>query len=63
MSTVPDPLSTVETAFSGYMAHLEAEHAVREDMRAAIKDLEQTARELAAVVQKIHMPMACKKRE
>lgn len=52
---------SVTMAFSAYISHLESEHDTREEIRTALRDLEQTSRELTAVIQKIHTPGAVKK--
>ena len=46
----------VSTVFSEYGNHLEAESEKKEGLKSTIKELEQSARDLYTVLQRVHRP-------
>jgi len=50
----PDSSTSVVAAFQDWMEDLESEQELKESIRVRVRDLEASARELAAILQKIH---------
>lgn len=51
---------SVESVFKEYVDHLQKDHEIRDVVRETLRNLEQSSRELSAIIQKIHTPGSIK---